>query len=269
MKTSALATRLGATILFLVCALGFASRSAPAYAADGSTNGNSTCPHGYNKYTWASDLCYTGKAAYAINATQSGTYYLASPGGAGYVGNLIRNKTTMYSGSPCSAYVEGGFTSVNIAYGDNYTGYYVETRDQINGVNQAPVDYYLSRIIVVGSGIKVLVEWFTGTTTFGVGFGSGSVVQYQLHVGGGCYEEAGAFTATNEADSMGTHSFPLVQLYGESRSIEVYLVGGGGVTSFGGSDYVIDNACPGYPPDNCMNGAFVGSNGWNGVTGND
>ncbi len=240
------AVRIGAVLPIMV---GFLATGAPsALAQYGTPAGDPTCPHGYDPYTYASNICYYGHAAYAVSA-----YNTSFSSGATFQPYQTKVKATMFTGAPCGNYMEGG--TINSEVGGTYDGGYYEYKKP----NQQPERFFTN-----GSISQATIYWYSGTDTFGVSFSNlpnpGSpYATVSRGSGEGCIEEAGQFVWSAIYDSLSGWA-----ALSQQTSISVGLVGGGFVTTFG--NYIIDNPCgkPGFNYSDCMNGQFTnGNTGWN------
>lgn len=221
--------------------------SQPAYAEYGTPAGYAQCPHGYDAYTYASDICYFDRAAYAVEAYN--TYF---PPPDSFQPFQTKVKVTMYTGAPCgAAYLEAGEMNNQVS-GQSVNEGYIEVK--LNG--QQPTRTFFGNINTA------TVYWYGGTDIFGATFANppNPAYTYQYHLGyqEGCAEEAGQFLWESTPNVIGTSAFS------GQTNFTVGLVGGGFVSSY--NEYIIDNPCgrPGFNYSDCMNGAFTnGNTGWN------
>jgi hypothetical protein len=221
----------------------------PASAEYGTPAGYPQCPHGYDAYTYASDICYFDKAAYQVTAYN--TYFHS---GASFSQWQTKVKATMYTGAPCGkSYLEAGEIN-DWTSGTQKNAGYIEVK--VNG-GQPTRTFY-------GNINTATIYWYGGTDIFGATFDNPpnpgkDVYQYHLVYQQGCTEEAGQFVWQSVANVINLNAFS------GQTGFTVGLVGGGFVGSY--NEYIIDNPCgqPGFNYQDCMNGGFTGSGntGWN------
>lgn len=241
-----------ALLMTLTLVVSFTAASGTAEAYTGTPAGDPTCPGGFlNQNSWGSNICFYGyvQSYDASNLTQDGIG-LAN-------GSTYRAKVSMYTGSPCSGYLEGGEYNYTVVSGGTYyqTGV---PYDQFKTPTGSPVMYTLN--INWGPGGTVEVSSDGANQNFTVTFTDGSYQWYStagpLGGVGGCISEAGVFVQGQLYTSGGVNQW---------APFLVGLSNGGLVQQF--SQYRIDNPCSVYHTY-CMNGAFVNnSTGWNASIG--
>jgi hypothetical protein len=211
----------------------------PAYAYYQGTAGYTTCPHGYyNTSQWASNICYYGSVASRAYATFSG--------GPNVLANDQFQKVSLYGGSPCNGFYEGGiewypYNSQGAVEGVPY--------QQWRSPNGA---FHLSTLPNAPFPSSVGIVWVGGSSQNFNLFINRTYINTAGPIGsGGCVAEAGVYVygpMTTPNASTSAHAFT------------VNLVDGTIVTSTG--LYETDDPCSLYPAP-CMNGVFIDSNdGW-------
>lgn len=213
-----------------------------AMAASGTPAGNANCPHGFNGYTWASDMCYWGNTTYQVAGTVGAASGVGLPPGNNYSA-YVRWKVTMYVGSPCTNFLEGGIEALGEGNGTETIAQYVY--GDANGNYET---YYTGNGNVTD---YTTVYWYQGTSELGMNFGSFDpshpLVTLDNAGAGGCYNEAGAFIA-----STSTNLGSIVDEPEYISSVGVWW-NGGNKQSFTTNYQVRDNPCG---SSHCMNGTY-------------
>jgi hypothetical protein len=239
--------RLAASALlvgFLVVTVG----SASADAESGTPAGNAACPHGFNAYTWASDMCYWGEVTYQVAGYLVNYPPVGLPGGNN-TGAFVRDKVSLYGGSPCKYYLEGGLEYYGAGNGTEDVSDYYAWSD-----TQGLTGQYITNTESTAP-ISDTVYWYQGTSEFGLNVGDPFNPSHpdavDPYIGyGGCFNEAGGFLAST---STNLSSISLDTAYIESLAVYFPTNPVTSKNSFSSGYAVIDNPCGSSP---CMNGVY-------------
>lgn len=225
----------------------------PKAEAAGPTWGDLTCPRGFNDYTAASQACYYGTTMYQTHALLGGAplIYTESPTGNEY----IKFKLTLFSGSPCTSYLEGGLIGWGRYANVNYSPYY-EWR-KTDGTWQR--NYAL--IGPWNNGHRLDVFWYQGGTSFGMSWDGFRPATPNFSASGfgwgGCITEAGIFGATSFANQFWRLEATPMNI-SELTSWDA----GTGVVHAGWNRQVTDRPCGPVAVPECFDGIYYGSQVW-------
>jgi hypothetical protein len=226
---------------------GLAFVAIPASATIGNTN----CPHGNETDHFNSSACQLGLTIWEIRGDLTYTSQVYN-----YVGGDVRTRITLFGGSPCDHFAEGGIDSYrrnSTNYQDAYSGWlngsgFGEYHDTGSVYIYDGVSVRVLYQPYYGSSAQVFETWVDGTPMYQYGWPGGIGV-------GACKAEGGMVAVGGALGDFfilptDTVTVSNPEMWGDSY--------GSYWTSW--SDNVVDKPCSVYSPAYCMNGSLYYSN---------